>query len=48
MPRIRLALIAMISALTLGACGVQGVSEYQNALHMGCTPSPAGGVVCSG
>lgn len=46
--RMKLCLIALLGAMTLGACTIQGVSEYQNGLHMGCTPSPAGGVICSG
>lgn len=48
MLRIKMSLIALIGTLALGACGVQGVSQYQNALHMGCTPAPTGGVVCAG
>lgn len=48
MSRMGLSLIALLGALALGACSVQGVSRYQNATNMGCTPSPVGGVNCSG
>jgi hypothetical protein len=41
--------IATLSAATLAACGsVEGVDEYQGALHLGCTPLPSGGLVCAG
>ncbi|MHA1537345.1 MAG: hypothetical protein ACTSUD_07300 [Alphaproteobacteria bacterium] len=46
MYRIKMSLIALLATLALGACSVQGVSQYQNALHMGCTPSSGGGVSC--
>ena len=39
--RIKMSLIALIGTPALGACGVQGVSQYQTALHLGGTPSLA-------
>jgi hypothetical protein len=41
--------ISMISGSLLAACGsVEGVDEYQGALHLGCKPLPSGGVICAG
>jgi hypothetical protein len=41
--------ITMASATMLAGCGsVEGVDEYQGALHLGCKPLPEGGVICAG
>ena len=41
--------MTFISGALLGGCSsVEGVDEYQGALHLGCKPLPTGGLVCSG
>jgi hypothetical protein len=41
--------ISTVSASLLAACGsVEGVDDYQGALHLGCKPLPSGGLICAG
>jgi predicted small secreted protein len=48
MKKISLIAAAMVAAILLAACsGVQGVDDYQGALHKGCTPV-SGGIFCPG
>jgi hypothetical protein len=40
--------MTFISAAMLAGCStVEGVHDYQGALHLGCTPVPSG-VICAG
>ncbi|HUT51206.1 MAG TPA: hypothetical protein VM325_17895 [Alphaproteobacteria bacterium] len=49
MGKIAFIVIAFASATLLAGCNsVEGVDEYQGALHLGCRPLPGGGVICAG
>jgi hypothetical protein len=45
----RTGLLALFLVMALSGCvTVQGVDEYQAALHHGCRPLAGGGVICTG
>lgn len=49
MGKITFIVIAFASATFLAGCNsVEGVDEYQGALHLGCKPLPSGGLICAG
>jgi len=48
MTRIKLLLLAVVAAVLISGCTVHGVHEYQRALHMGCTTTSGGGLICPG
>jgi hypothetical protein len=39
-------LAIFFGAMAVSACSVEGVSDYQRAMNMGCTPTAQGGLVC--